>query len=662
MSDTKYYCTCCNAVTNLSRRDIEEIGFSPRQPFWEDLFDCVTQYIQTSPHKKDTKELGDLSSELCSDPVFKYLSNEDIGTLFPGKKGHHISYEGEMVVTYKWFKERVLAAWKRRRTPGSTPSAFLTEDFPGHDEVMYRGTFTLEYHHVRGIFVPKKLRLHGDQNNRISSSMRRCACGRPLSHYTGTAEEIVVAMQGSSRAGKTTAMIALEYHLNNTIIGSNSAINIESKLQALDPEDEALIWVARQHRNYGNGHAVVKTQTETKTEHLLYSFRLNLNGSPYVLTIVDMAGEIFDEGETLSDKWQDEYRAIYSICDAVWTFIPYQTLITRANQRVDEKDKQEYDFLTRHREYYCSMGKKAEETYRRELDTWNQVVKNGAGSYPSYGEFLEDIRPGTAPRRDLVEKYACVHEARFLEELGETKDVLRYATPELYRDRLRDIASVRWKNPEERPPHAVILTKSDSLIPLFLEDHEGQWLKERYIYQKGTCDTVMNYCDQTTGHPQLLTGGTDHLLIETAPGQVAVNEAVMNRICRNVRYFFQNRNNHSLDIFGVLNPGHTCMFSLSAYGGKTVKEAEASHSYRSPEPYHVLVPLLWTLAVSDKLPVSYIQTDIHSRTPKEVQKMGTGQVVTEHRVSGLASQDSTIQKNLYCVGDQYHYHEYTFSD
>ena len=100
----------------------------------------------------------------------------------------------------------------------------------------------------------------------------------------------------------------------------------------------------------------------------------------------------------------------------------------------------------------------------------------------------------------------------------------------------------------------------------------------------------------------------------------------------------------------------------AAYGGKTVKEAEASHSYRSPEPYHVLVPLLWTLAVSDKLPVSYIQTDISSRTPEEVQKMGTGQVVTEHRVSRLASQDSTIQKNLYCVGDQYHYHEYTLSD
>lgn len=654
MSNLTYYCTCCNAASGRSRRDIKEIGFNLRKPFWDNLFDCVIAYVQDTQSKAAPQELVDLSTELSSDPIFCYLSSEDIRSLFPGKKDNTTNYAGEMIVTYKWFKERTLAAWKRLRKPGSMIPVFLVEDFPGHDEVMYRGTFQLTYYNVQGVLVPKEIRLFGDTDadaTRVSSSLRRCACGRPLSHFTGTAKEIVIAMQGSSRAGKTTTMIAIEYLLNNTIISPHSAISIESKLQGLDPDDEALIWVSKQHRNYGEGRTVVKTKKDTKTEHLIYSFRLNVNGATYILTMVDMAGEIFDEKEVLSDEWLVGYRAIYTICDAVWTFIPYQTL---ADVKLD------WPFLLRHRRYYESQGENAEKTYRDELNTWNQVVKNGSGSYPDYEEFLEDVVQKTASPNKLLDKYACVHEARFLEELGETKEVLRYATPELYRNRLATIASMVWDDLENRPPHAVILTKSDSLIPLFLERSEGKKLADWYIYRDGSNDTIMSYRTpsgilyRNQMKPHFLPGGSDHLLVETNSGHLAVDEAVMNRICRNVHKFFRDQNPHSLSNFELLNPKQTCEFSLSAYGSRPVKDTDDS---RPPKPYHVLVPLLWTLAVANILPVSYVQTDIRSRTAEEVKKMGTGRVVTERRVSSLASSNDTVRDNLYCVNDTYHYHE-----
>lgn len=658
MSNLTYYCTCCGTDEVPELRSIEDIGFSLDESFCAALFDHVGQYVEKIEKKDISKEFNQILTDFPGDPLFSYLSHEDIGDLFRNKPTHVQDYEGDMVITYDWMKKKSRRVWAYRRKANQTFLPFPEDVFPGHDEEIYRGRYRLHYHDVEGILVPQDLEFvcnYKDNQPQVSGTLRRCACGRPLSRYTGTGKEIVIALQGSSRAGKTTAMISSEYLLSEQNIQRDSPISIESYIESPDPNDAPLVWVSQQHERYKMGQTVDKTQKITETKHLIYSFRLKVNGKDHVLTMVDMAGEIFDEeARQLNQRLISEYRNVYKICNAVWTFVPYQTLLKK-----DEKF--DWPFLMRHRTYYIAQGDKAAKVYQTELETWKEVVTKGKGTYPSYQEFLKEIPPEN-PGDALLNKYICVHEARLLQELGETEEVLRNATGELFKNRLEKLT--RFWDSDKRPPHAVILTKSDSIASLFLNSDEERQATDWYIYEDRNIrpsDSVLNYPRDDSKSHSFRLDGADHILIRTGPNEVAVDEEVLNRICRNVRKFCTMRNEHFRQNFAALNREQTCEFAQSAYGGRPINpkytQEKAGLRYCPPKPYNVLVPLLWTMVAANVLPVSYIQTDIRDRTPEEVKKLGTGRVVTERRVTRYLSEDALIAKNLYCTGDTYHYHE-----
>lgn len=645
MSKLTYYCTCYDDSSNRRLHTIDEIGFSLPEAFWGMLFDRVEAY-QTDAGQTVSKVMGEVSSNLPREATMQYLSRADINVLFPGKNGEMARYDGDMVVTFKWLKKKARITWNRLRKLKPDLPEFPEDEFPEPDEVLYRHRFILRYHDVNGIFVPKEIRKDNDTEG-YSSKIRRCPCGKALNRFTGTSKEIMVVMQGSSRAGKTTEMIAIEYLLNEIVIKSGSPILIESCLDGLDQEEKSQVWVSDQHGNFKRGIRVVKTEEKTATENLIYSFRLRINGVWYVLTVVDMAGEIFDEKKDLSDRWISDYGNVYRVCDAVWTFVPYQTL---ADVKINKS------FLLRHQAYYKSLTD-PKKKYEDELREWMQVTQNTQKTFPSYEEYLAEVHPGCDFEK-LKDKYSYVHEARFLSELGETSEALTNAGKELYKKRLEEISSV-WSNTEKRPVHAVILTKSDGISNLFL-DREEKKLSGRYVYQKNEGrDSVLGYGRDSHGEVTtwLLLEGADHVLTDIGSEMVALDEATMNRICRNVRRFFKETSEFRLKSFESMCPGKTSAFALSAYGGRALGKNEVDKAPIPPKPYNVLVPLMWTLAAAGILPVSYVRTEIRDRTSEEVRRIGTGRVVREQRVASYDVEDPVIQHNLFKVNEPYCYHE-----
>lgn len=644
MDTLTYLCPCCNKA-HEELKSISEIGFSLRNPFYGMLIDAI---------EKKANEMGTLSSDLekvltnlGTNDQFKYLSPADIEILFPDKHTDSKSYRGDMIVTCKWVKDKARTAWANRKIDQDyVDIPFPEDDFPGDNSILHQEEYLLFYHYVDGSYVPMKIqRLNDgpDDTQRYSSAMRRCSCGRVISRVTGTAREIIVVMQGSSRAGKSTTMVALENILNRYSLVQNSPIFIESNLENIEPEEKQLAWIAQQHKAFSQGIKIKKTEKDKDYEELIFSFRLVVNHRPYILTLVDMAGEIFDGGKNLDQNWYKNYSYIYQHCDAIWTSVPYQTL---ASSKLDP------DFLLRHYRYYRNRPAQ----YEQDLAAWK-----GEASYtqelPNHEEFISDLEAAQHPRDvvALLDKYAPIHAARMLAALGETNAALANADLETYQQRLDDITLIL---PEKRPPHAVILTKTDSIADLFTDGDADtrRNLEAQYIYPAAQqqYDCAMHYYDPVNQYHHRLRFAPDDCALawDAHTGTAALREEDINRVCRNVRKFFARTDAHRVRTFHELCPGKTCDFALSAYG----RSANSSRG-SAPLPYNVTLPLLWTLAVTGVLPVSYVQTTLRQRTPEETAADGTGLVVTEQTMVCSAVNDEISMENLFANADTYRFHE-----
>ena len=668
MSEYTYLCPCCNTPSRKLKR-ISEIGFSLRDPFYDDILNKVA----VSP--KDTSQINaqqwsDVIKFLRNDNRFKHLSHQDIKALFPGKPVGVTAYAGEMVVTWKWFREKAQKAWDKREISDKNKAVNIPEDLFQDNDVLHRDTYELQYHDVNGCLVPRSMERLADgdtDTTQYSSKLRRCSCGRELSRATGTAEELIVVMQGSSRAGKSTTMVAMEYLLNqDQLADAESPIYFESNLHDIQSYEKALEWLKEQHDRYGKGLNVEKTKKESKFEELLFSFRLHVNGHVYVLTLVDMAGEIFDGQEAdLSQEWIQNYLYIYRNCHAIWTSVPYQTL---ASIELD------WDLLVHHRNAYQENEKKS----TAELEQWQQECMPN-GDFPSFDAFMQEIPqdPQKEPyhSQKLLEKYRPVHEARMLAELGETKAALARAELSRYRARMSEIQNNLggWQ-----PPHAVLLTKTDCLGTLFHLDQN--MLDQLYIYPSDPThsDAVLTASMGQQDRRSIQRGAIpishkhlsrrnlkyqqdqdDVALHQLSNGGAALSEEFINRACRNVREFFNIVDPLQLDMFTNLCPGRTSFFALSAYGGPAGNEN--SPTKRNLTPYHVTLPLLWTLALTGPLPVSYVKTTISRRNEKRQARDGNGWTVHEETVASHLGHDNNgdagiSEKNLF-ANAPYQYHE-----
>ena len=145
-------------------------------------------------------------------------------------------------------------------------------------------------------------------------------CGHELSRAAGAAEEIVVALAGAPRAGKTACMVAM---LSSIL--KNNCPGIRIVPMAHDHKWDNL---RGEIDFYDQGKKVEKTPDKL-TEVPAHSILIQLNDrakTQRVLTIVDMPGEFWQGTTGLTPEFFREYAGIYENIDCIWFVISKATV------------------------------------------------------------------------------------------------------------------------------------------------------------------------------------------------------------------------------------------------------------------------------------------------------------------------------------------------
>ena len=145
-------------------------------------------------------------------------------------------------------------------------------------------------------------------------------CGYVLSRASGAAEEIVVALAGAPRAGKTACMVSM---LSSLLNGACPGIRVvpmahDDKWNDLNAEIEY----------FNKGMKVEKTpeKIEEVPAHSILVQLNDRNRSRRVLTIVDMPGEFWQGSFGLTEDFFRKYAGIYENIDCIWFMISKSTI------------------------------------------------------------------------------------------------------------------------------------------------------------------------------------------------------------------------------------------------------------------------------------------------------------------------------------------------
>lgn len=158
----------------------------------------------------------------------------------------------------------------------------------------------------------------GDQMRGFTHICSSCGC--VLSRASGTAEEIVVALAGAPRAGKTACMVAM---INSLLNGGCPGIRVIPMAH-----DDKWNDLSREIEYYQQGMRVEKTPDRI-TDVPAHSLKVQLNdrrGTQRVLTVVDMPGEFWQGANGLTTDFFKQYAGIYENIDCIWFVISKATI------------------------------------------------------------------------------------------------------------------------------------------------------------------------------------------------------------------------------------------------------------------------------------------------------------------------------------------------
>ncbi len=170
----------------------------------------------------------------------------------------------------------------------------------------------------------------------------RCCphCGSELSPAVGRAEEIVVGLFGSPRAGKTSCLAAVTSALYREKYKGLSMKSFANDLDWIDLRQEV--------EKYDKGCKVTKTPKEM-TEVPAYSFLIEVGSGQRVLTMVDMPGEFWSSGDSgISQEFYQKYIDLFNVIDCVWFFVSklatLEYSLGKEGSRTDKQKRLMQDF------------------------------------------------------------------------------------------------------------------------------------------------------------------------------------------------------------------------------------------------------------------------------------------------------------------------------
>lgn len=180
---------------------------------------------------------------------------------------------------------------------------------------------------------------HFERDGKKLGFRRICShCGRVLSNVAGRAEEIVVALAGSPRAGKTSCMVAM--------ISALQEQHCPGMTIAALGNDETMANINEELDCYKKCQKVTKTtddQLTVPTYSMLLSLKQKQGGEAdgnvevkRVLTIADMPGEFWQAGDGLTEEFFKQYSGLYMSIDCIWF------VTSKATVRLSQSDIPEH--------------------------------------------------------------------------------------------------------------------------------------------------------------------------------------------------------------------------------------------------------------------------------------------------------------------------------
>lgn len=143
-------------------------------------------------------------------------------------------------------------------------------------------------------------------------------CGYHVSRAVGRAEEVVIALAGSPRSGKSSCLVSIASALaagRYASLGlSLESLNHDTTWEDLKAEIE---W-------FDKGYRVDKTPVNLRAVPS-YSFLVEYSNRKRVLTFVDMPGEFWQTGSGFSPEFFKQYAGIYCNIDCIWFFVSKMT-------------------------------------------------------------------------------------------------------------------------------------------------------------------------------------------------------------------------------------------------------------------------------------------------------------------------------------------------
>lgn len=159
-----------------------------------------------------------------------------------------------------------------------------------------------------------------DEKRRLMLGYQRACpvCGRHVSRAVGHGEEVVVALAGSPRAGKSSCLTSVASALSS---GHYARFGLSVVPYDHDPSWELL---KKEIEWYDRGYAVEKTPTDQRSVPS-YSMLVKYYDQRRVLTFVDMPGEFWQSGTGLSAEFFNQYAGLFRNIDCIWFFVSKMT-------------------------------------------------------------------------------------------------------------------------------------------------------------------------------------------------------------------------------------------------------------------------------------------------------------------------------------------------
>lgn len=158
-----------------------------------------------------------------------------------------------------------------------------------------------------------------DDSTGISQGyQRKCPhCGGKLSSAVGYAQEIVIALSGAPRAGKTSCLTA--------VVSALSGYKFRGLSMEIPNNDPLWQKLALEVDKFNHSIKVEKTPMDL-SDVPAYSFLVHVGNEKRVMTFVDMPGEFWMGTHGLSKDFHTKYMGLYRNIDCMWLFISKPTV------------------------------------------------------------------------------------------------------------------------------------------------------------------------------------------------------------------------------------------------------------------------------------------------------------------------------------------------